>query len=980
MIALCLLMLALSVHASPVNFQEASGVAAAFLKQSSVKEVVVPFEHLYVFNGDHCFAIVPADDVVTPIIGYSHDRCFEPASMGDNLKGWLMAIDENIQACLDEGKTASDGVREQWDAVRKGLGLPVVNRVVVEPMVLTRWNQTTPYNDYCPGGCPTGCAATAMAQVMKYWEFPNHGIGSHSYVHPNYGTLSADFNAATYDWDHMRQNYNTGTSSDVEKQAIATLMYHCGVSMDMDYGPGGSAGQMTNLASILPNCFGYAPSAACLFERDCSDAEWKFRLKTELNASRPMCYAGYLPSSGKLDDSSFHAFVCDGYDESDYFHFNWGWGGSGDGYYAVGDFIETGHINYNYVILGISPLYVVAAPADLTASVLQRQIQLSWTMTPGSVSFNVYRDNELIATDVTASTYCDTTMSYGTHSYYVKAIDGSGNRSWKSNCVEIVYEFSALNPIALGATVEGDSLTLQWEMPSTWHDTLAYGTGPYYNSYGYSPVYPNPTFWGQRYPAEMLMPYGGYVIKGVSLYVTVSGPYTLNVCRGNDKGVTEVMTQQTYDIVESGWVDMMLDIPYPLEFTRDVWVVMNTPGGMFWVMAACEYDGPGLEDAAYCGTEMSSSFMTHGMGHSWMMKVMIEDDLTYRVARNDSIIASGVHGRIFVDHGVSKGDWNYKVWSSYQGVECVEPVSYTISLANVEVTSSDIEAGTVQGGGLAEVGSQMTVRAVPQNGCVFRAWMSDGMVVCTDEAYSFTVTGDMSLQAVFAYTYCVSVTAEPSAGGSVSGAGVYEEGDSCTLVAEPHANYVFMAWKEENVEISSDDHYTFTVESQRNFVAVFAPKYLTINAVASLGGTISPNGYVTVERGEDITFEINPDPGCSVFKVVVDGTDMGMMHSYTFHQVGDDHTIRVQFKGYGVGEETAEVRLFPNPVKDNLRIESTTRIRSMEIITLDGVMVENKKVDDCMMVCHLGGYAAGVYYLRFFTDAGVVTKKLVLSE
>jgi hypothetical protein len=902
----CLLLLALFVNAAPVVHQEALDVAATFLKQSSVKEVTVPFEHLYVFNGDRCFVIVPDDDVVTPIIGYSRDHCFEAESMNDNLRGWLMRIDENIQAHRDAGNSPSDEVREQWDAVRNGLGLPVVNRSVVEPMVKTQWTQNTPFNDNCPAGCVTGCAATAMAQVMKYWEFPNHGIGSHSYVHPIYGTLAVSYNAATYDWDHMRKNYLSSTCSDVEKQAVATLMYHCGVSIDMNYGLDESSGDMTKMVSGLPEYFGYAPTIEWLYQRNYSDAQWKSLLKVELNAMRPMCYASGFPQDKSR--YSFHAFVCDGYDEFDYFHFNWGWGGSGDGFYNVNSMFPVGETNFNYVVKGISPVFTVAAPENLTANVVQGQIQLTWTMPQESVSCNVYRDDELIATGVTASAYCDTTMSYGIHSYYLKAIGGNGDRSWKSDCVEVFYEFTAPSPIALGATLSGESLTLHWDMSSLMYDTLAYGTGPYLSSYGYSPAYPNPTFWGQRYPAEKLKLYGGYDIKSVSLYVTQLGSYTLNICRGDDKGVTEVMAQQTFEITETGWCDLVLDTPYPLEFTRDVWIVMNTPSGMYWVMAACEYDGPGVDDAAFYTTEMSDSFLMHGMGHSWMMKVMIEDGLTYRVTRNDELLANGWHGRAFVDQNIAAGEWNYKVWSSYQGVDCDEPVSYTISLANIEVASSDLEAGTVQGGGLAEVGS------------------------------------------------------------------------TATVIAYPNENYVFLFWEESGVEISSESQYTFTVEGSRNLVAIFAPKYHTIHATATLGGTITPSGDITVERGVDITFTMTPDTDCSVLQVSVDGNDVGGLQSYTFNNVTEDHTIHVQFKGYGVGEDVAEVRIVPNPVKDELHVESPTLIRRFEITTVNGVTLENKKVDSCSLDCHLGDYANGIYFLRLFTDEGVITKKIVVGE
>lgn len=828
-----LFLLAFSVNASPVDIQEASDVAASFLKQSSVKEVAVPFEHLYVFNGDHCFVIVPDDDVVTPIIGYSHDRCFDAASMNDNLKGWLMQIDENIQACKDAGKQATDKVRGQWDFVRKGLGLPVVNRSVVEPLVKTKWDQGNPFNGSCPGGSVTGCSATAMAQVMKYWEFPNHGIGSHSYVHPDYGTLSADFSAATYDWDHMPLRPLPATVSDVERQALSTLMYHCGVSIDMNYGLDESSGDMTKMVSSMPEYFGYAPTIEWKYQRNYSDADWKLLLKAELNASRPMCYASGFPR--KNNRYSFHAFVCDGYDEFDYFHFNWGWGGSGDGYYAVNPMYPVGETNINYVVKGISPIFKIAAPTNLTATPMQGQVQLSWSQPQGAVSCNVYRDDELIATGVTANSYCDTVMSFGLHSYYLKAIDGYGNRSWKSNSVQVFHEFTAPAPTALGATVSGNQLTLHWDMPSAMNDTLAYGTGPCVGSYGYSPTYPNPTFWGQRYPAEMLMPYGGYDIKGVSLYVTKEGSYTLNICRGNGTGVTEVMTQQTFDVVEvNRWCDMVLDTLYPLEFTDDVWIVMNTPGGMYYVMTVCEYDGPGLEDAAYYSTEMSDLFYLHGMGHSWMMKVMLEDGLTYRVTRNGSLVATGLHGRTFVDHDIASGDWTYTVWSAYQGVECDEPVSYSISLTRVDVVASDMVAGTIQGTGLYEVGTMAAVTALPNEGYAFAAWLEDG------------------------------------------------------------------------VEVSTDNPYSFCVEDSRYLVA--------------------------------------------------------------------------QFKGTGVDEDDVKVSIAPNPVKDELYVESSALIRRIEITMVNGMMVENKKVDNYSVNCHLGDCAEGVYFLRLFTDEGVITKKIVVSE
>ena len=830
LIQIVLLLGMLSSQASPVSLQEASQVAATFLRQPSVKEVAVPFEHIFVFNGDHCFAIVPDDDAMTPIIGYSHDRCFE---MNDNLKGCLMIVDRNVQTYRDCGEQATDKVQMLWNALRNGQGMPVENRAVVEPLVKTRWDQHRPYNDNCPGGSVTGCSATAMAQVMKYWEFPNRGIGSHSYNHPDFGTLSANFGATTYDWDHMPQHPVLATVTDVERQALSTLMYHCGVSIDMNYGLNESSGDLWKMASTMSEFFGYAPTVQWLYQRNYTESAWKSLLKAELDASRPMCYASALPQGG-TSRTSFHAFVCDGYDEMDYFHLNWGWSGSGDGYYDVFTMIPVGETNYNYVVLGISPVFIVSAPNDLTAVSESDAVRLSWTKPQGTVTFNVYRDDELIATGVTANTYSDTDMSYGVHSYYLKALDANGNRSWKSNSAEAFCEFTAPTPTALSATVAGDSLTLHWDMPSPWHDTLAYGTGPLVGSYGYSPTYPNPTFWGQRFPAEMLKSYGGYVIKGVSLFVNQPGTYTLNVCRGDDKGVSEVMAQQTFQVSQDGWQDLLLDTHYPLEFTHDVWIVMNTPAGMYWVSAACDYDGPGMENAAFYSSEMSGSFYSVDASRSWMMKTILEDGLIYRVNRNDVLLATAMHGRAFVDRSVTAGDWEYKVWASYQGMENDEPVSLSVSVAMVEASPNTPESGTVEGTGLYEVGATATVKAQPNEGYAFAAWLEDGVVVSTDNPYSF----------------CLD--------------------DSRCLVA--------------------------------------------------------------------------------------------------------------QFKGTGIEEDNAEVRIAPNPVKDELHVESTALIRRYEIVTVTGVTAENKKVDNHSIDCHFVGCAEGVCFLRLFTDEGIITRKIVVRK
>jgi len=169
----------------------------------------------------------------------------------------------------------------------------------------------------------TGCVATAMAQVLKYWNYPSQGSGSHSYTHATYGLLSADFGSTTYNWTNMPNNVVSSNNS------VATLMYHCGVSVEMDYSADGSGAYSGDVVPALVNYFNYSPNVEMKSLNSFSTANWIMMLKAELDAHRPVYYGGDNGTEG-------HAFVCDGYDTDSKFHFNWGWSGSANGYFAIG--------------------------------------------------------------------------------------------------------------------------------------------------------------------------------------------------------------------------------------------------------------------------------------------------------------------------------------------------------------------------------------------------------------------------------------------------------------------------------------------------------------------------------------------------------------------------------------------------------------------------------------------------------------------
>lgn len=960
------------VTASPVSPEEASAIAASFLKQSSVKEVPFEWEHLYVFNGDHSFVILSADDRVFPVLGYSYESCFRPESMPVNTKSWLQSYDQETLSLIEAGVKADNEVKEAWDALRSGMGLPVVNRSVVGPLIITKWNQRAPYNGYCPSESLTGCVATSMAQIMKYWEYPNTGVGFHSYYHSTYGSLSANFGATVYDWDNMPSVALT-SSPELVKQAVATLLYQCGVSVDMNYGPSFSGAPSNNVPLALSSYFRYAPTLSLVFQYDYTDEAWKALLKTEMDEGRPCYYAGQTSKDG-------HAFIVDGYDEMDYFHINWGWGGQSNGYYRIGALNPGTQGPYNvlnHAVIGICPNELVMdAPANLVATVTDGQVSLTWDAVESADTYNVYRDGELLARALEGTSYIDQEVGYTTYTYYVKAITSVGDRSPRSRSVTVTVEPQTLSPNNLKATFQQDKLMLNWEMPYGANPNLHYGNFTGTSAYGYNGAHD--TYWGQRYSVLFLKDYAGMSMKSVSLYCP-AGTYTLYLCKGDLSNEWELLAQKEVAFDGVALHEIMLDEPIAIDYTQDLWVVFSAPSTIAYPACFSPYDGPWSADAGYIGTTFGSFLQMNEI--SWMMRVnLLEADYTYNLSKNGTLIATSLTEKSYEDTDLSSGEFNYQVWASLNGVTSAEPASCTVSLARLSVSSSNSDAGTITGGGLALWGSRMTVVASPNEGYVFRGWVRDGEYVSTNLRYSLTLEGDVSLLAVFAGNYAITATAEPTSGGKVSGMGVFPDGETCTLVATPNEGYDFIAWMENDVKVATSEQYAFVVNSSRDLVAVFARKYFTITASADLGGNISPSGAVTVNRGASQTFTMTPEHNCRISSVVVDGVDMGVITTYTFNDVNEDHVIQAHFQGWGVDEDAAAVEVYPNPAHDRLYIKSDFAIRKMELIDINGTVIESRLWNNNTIDLELTSFAKGVYLLKLDTERGVVVRRVVVSE
>ena len=367
-----MLMLALFVGqliASPVDVNTARQLSLKYVQGNATKKVAnldlaytqtteSGANALYVFNFEGGYMIMAADDVAQPILAFGEEGCFDANNIPDGLAYYLRHYARQIEYAVTNNMATDPEIAEQWEQIRR-YGVIRSERTTrgdVAPLISTNWNQDSPFNAYCPTGqggpggrAYAGCVATAMSMVMKRWNWPDHGQGSHSYTPSGYATQTVDFESAYYQWDNMPNNVNNSNY-----QAIALLMYHCGVAVDMQYGPQGSGAHSQDVPDAIFNYFRYTKNANRLDRNLYTRYDWEEILISNLQEGFPMYYSGAEGNSG-------HAFVCCGYRESDRkFYFNWGWSGFNNNYFAI-DALNTysGNFNdYQGVIIDMIPDYV----------------------------------------------------------------------------------------------------------------------------------------------------------------------------------------------------------------------------------------------------------------------------------------------------------------------------------------------------------------------------------------------------------------------------------------------------------------------------------------------------------------------------------------------------------------------------------------------------------------------------------------------
>ena len=525
----------------------------------------------------------------------------------------------------------------------------------------------------------TGCVATAMAQVMKYWNWPDTGVGQYNYYTYFYGNLGANFGATAYDWANMPDSLSS-SSTPAQVSAVATLMYHCGVATETSYGTlsmDGSGAMDLMLGNglsypcaenALRTYFKYSPDITGVRRVDLSGEEWAALIKNEIDNRRPVIYSGNGYRYG-------HEFVCDGYDTNGFFHFNWGYSGAGDGYYTFSNLNPLGgnFTSGQMAIVGITPDTLYGSSSVCTVNVASADP--SKGRVSGGGTYN-YRDTVIL-----------------------QAVPTMGHRflRWSNGSVVNPYPVLAhdMNLTAyFGAALAEDG------------DVLSY-TGTNTSSQGVFTVGHSIRI-GIKLPASVLA--GHKYLSAVDLY-HYFGEYVIYVHRGGDDAPGPIIYTQPAQFPYVGnvvWNRFQFESPIPIDTNENLWVTVRFLGDVASYMGRPNL---GISDANWVSTDNGNSWQHLNQipnpsswidtSISWFIRCVTTPDsvvdsqltptafliLPKKCNVGDSVMAELLHSPI------STVDW------TFNNAECVSVCANTALLVWNSVGTQTVEARVEGPGG-----------------------------------------------------------------------------------------------------------------------------------------------------------------------------------------------------------------------------------------------------------------------------------------
>ncbi|MCK4979695.1 MAG: C10 family peptidase [Candidatus Delongbacteria bacterium] len=501
-----ILILSISLSAAFVKKEKAQKVAENFYKnrcpEVSAKigaKVVNVHQNLYMgevtrytVEFEQGFVIVTSNDQLKPILGYSdHGTVPDPDKLGgENFKEWIEEYDRQL-FCGKSGKYVDDEAVKEWKNIENNI-FPKSYDIVVDRLVESKWDQLYPWNDQCPEKDSTwtyvGCVATAMAQLVKYHQWPVSGEGSVSYDW-NGETLAADFSTLRFGYSMMKDEveiqwglypeyWESINMNQSELDMLASLSYNMGLSVEMSYGTtadGGSGASMPSAHDALLNHWKAGSSDYYSLGTPLNPEEDATLIQGELDAKRPWLWAGGV-----------HAFILDGYTSDHWYHFNWGWAGDFDGWYQRIFLVPDGvgckgaKDDYTYSQIGITyvpsidPFAVWPSPENFTGQLLNNEdVQLTWTKpsTGDPISYNIYKSvdhlEQKLLGNTTSLSFNDLDLSIEDYAYSIRSVYSDGESHFTDSYYVQITELEEypivkyLSAITVGRT----NIDLAWTIP-----------------------------------------------------------------------------------------------------------------------------------------------------------------------------------------------------------------------------------------------------------------------------------------------------------------------------------------------------------------------------------------------------------------------------------------------------------------------------------------------------------------------------------
>ena len=881
----------------------------------------------HIFNTPNGFVIVSADDCATPILGYSDEgRPFDMDNIPIQLQDYLQGFVEQIEYGIENHIQPDEATVRQWELVRS-IGRLNENRSneVVEPMVTALWDQGCYYNAMCPedpngycgGHVPTGCAAIAMGMIMHYWGYPSQGSGTHTYTPMGYPEQSVNFGETIYDWANMPDQL-TDNSTQEEIDAVSTLLWHCGVSVDTRYNSYSSSVSAELMPSALINHFNYSNELYLSYDGNIST--WVTRIKHDLFHNRPILFIGISPNEG-------HGWVCDGIDAQDLLHYNWGWGGQDNGYYSVyagaygfgilgaifNIFPDCDHGATYQIAASIDPpeygnvygtgLYSCGQTCSLLAEANEGYVFCNWTedgeeiSTETIYSFDIIESRNLVAHFFEASSIV---ISATANNEEGGVISGDGAYEYGQICTlsaEANPGFSFAYWTENGAVVSTDS---DYSFSAVCNRNLKAHFYDMVCSIVFDLSLNGCCTWGGNY---LVVDYGDGSSEQFTLENSLGEYYVRDVVNGNT--------------ITLSWISG--ELPSALCFFS----VSYEDGVMI-------YESP----MGYDHDDLHFEFEADCIGNLY--------EITTTVNIEDGGIVNGsgqyIYGTYCFLRAIPNPGYSFAYWTengevvSYDALYTThvlsdrELVANFVTPATISLSIISDNTGTVSGEGVYLYGQECTVSALPDEGYTFLYWTSHDKVLSVDSVYTFRVVSDSSIVAHFVEeeTICNIVFELFNIWGEVV---TGWKDNSLVVTRDGYSEYITLkdtektaihtrkfidgstfelTWSLGDYNYMAGSKFTISYENGFPIFQCTMPEWLyfsynvncseanlphvvNVTTHSCFGGTVMGNG--TFESGEQCTVTAIPEEGFTFIKWVEDGNVVSTEPNYSFPVFADRDLI-----------------------------------------------------------------------------------------